>query len=46
MNASLLAALRTATWRAERLETVALPPADLITVGYVLGELPAAYRRL
>ena len=38
------AALRTATWRAERLETAALPTADLITVGYVLGELPAADR--
>jgi ribosomal protein RSM22 (predicted rRNA methylase) len=33
------AALRAATWRAERLQASALPTVDLVTVCYVLGEL-------
>ena len=39
-------ALRAAQWRQERLgERTELPPAELITVSYLLGELPEAVRR-
>ena len=34
------AALRAATWRTERLPAAALPVVDIVTVCYVLGELP------
>jgi ribosomal protein RSM22 (predicted rRNA methylase) len=33
-------ALRSATWLTSALDTADLPPADLVTVSYVLGELP------
>lgn len=38
------AALRTAVWREDRGQAAPVPPSDLVTISYVLGELPDADR--